>query len=180
MIIRYKEPLYGSSDKFPSSHGEKEIPEYKLEHMKNGGVCLKKTGMKPIYEMIQANKVNCDLSSVIETCVHHNQLAVCDVDDVTNAIADFSGLSSMADWYAGMKNLENVWQQMPLEVREKFNSSPTAFVGSIGQLDFKEKIQSGYEAYSKAFAKRLEVVQEPVSAETTVTQTVNEKSEVSE
>lgn len=157
MIIKYSEPIYKHAEIVCSCHGETEIPEYVLEHPDTGGVRLKQTGTKPIYAIIQANKVNCDLQSVLEQCVHENQLASCTVDDVTSAIADFSGMHSLAEIYAGMKQLDNVWNETPLEVREQFNSSKAMFVSSIGNEDFADKLNDGFKAYQDSLCKRIDV-----------------------
>lgn len=157
-IFRYSEPIY-KRDIPPvcSCHGTEEVDDYKLTFPVTGGVRLEKVGTKPLYKQIQANKVNCDLSSVLEQCVHQNQLAVCTPDSVTDAIADFTGLSSMAEWYAGMKNLEQVWKDTPLEVREQFGSSQVQFMNAIGTPDFNKKLNSGFEAYYDSINKRLDV-----------------------
>lgn len=157
MIYRYLHGIYANHDDYVSNPGTEEIPDYVIDYPKSGGVRLKQNGSKPLYKLIQANKVNCDLNAVLEQCVHENQLAVCSPDTVESAIADFTGLSSMAEWYSGMKNLESIWYQMPLEVREKFNSSKTNFVNSIAGDDFNDKLIQGYAAYNDAYAHRNDV-----------------------
>jgi len=157
MIFRYHDSVYKSDHKVKSCHGETEIPEFVLDQKPAGGVQLKKVGIIPIYAKIQANKVNCDLQAVLESCVHENQLAACDISDVTGSIADFSGMSNMAEWYSGIKQLDQTWDRMPVEVREQFNSSRVNFVNSLQEPDFMEKLQTGFNAYEKSVNKRLKV-----------------------
>ena len=158
MVFRYSEPIYKrGTPPFSSCHGTEEVDEFKLVFPETGGVRLEKVGTKPLYAQIQANKVNCDLSSVLEQCVHQNQLSVCDIDDVTSAIADFTGLSSMAEWYAGMKNMEQVWNDTPIEVREQFGSSKTQFMHSLGTPEFNQKLQNGFNSYYESINRRLDV-----------------------
>ena len=157
-IFRYSEPIY-KRDIPPvcSCHGTEEVDDFKLTFPVTGGVRLEKIGTKPLYKQIQANKVNCDLSSVLEQCVHQNQLDICDPTKVTDAIADFTGLSSMAEWYAGMKNLEQVWKETPLDVREQFGSSQVQFMNAIGTPEFNNKLNIGFNSYYESINKRIDV-----------------------
>ena len=157
-IFRYSESIY-KRDIPPvcTCHGTEEVDDFKLTFPVTGGVRLEKIGTKPLYKQIQANKVNCDLSSVLEQCVHQNQLDICDPEKVTDAIADFTGLSSIAEWYAGIKQLDQVWKETPLEVREQFGSSQVQFINSIGTPDFINKINIGFDAYYDSINKRIDV-----------------------
>lgn len=156
MVIKYKHSLYQRSDIVCSCPGSDEIPSYVLDYKPDGGVCLKQKGTTPLYKMIQANKANCDLSSVLEQCVHQNQLAITSQADVESAIADFTSFKSYADIFTGIKQLGQVWNEMPLEVREKFNSSKSSFVGAIADADFSTRLSDGYNDYYKAVRKRLD------------------------
>ena len=165
MIFRYNEPLYRNDVRVPTNPGTTVIDDFILVHPSTGGVKLKKKGTIPLYAKIQAAKVNCDLQAVLEACVHQNQLSVVTADDVKTAIADFTGLSSMSEWYAGMKHLENTWEDLPVDVREQFNSSPANFVNAIGQLDFIEKVEKGFDSYYGAMRNRIDVKPEKVQVD---------------
>lgn len=162
MIIRYEKNHFSTGARFCSNPGTEEVDEFVIDYPSKGGVRLKKVGTIPLYKQIQANKANCDLASVLETCIHENQLAVCSSDDITSAIADFSGMTSMAEIYSGMKHVEEVWKKTPLEVRELFNGSKTNFVASIGDDDFMSKIDSGFTNYYGNISKRLDSNSKPI------------------
>lgn len=155
MLIKYKESLYSHEDVKFSDKGTKVVPTYILDFPDRGGVCLRKTGEKPIYEMIQANLVNCDLQNVIESCVHSNQYAVCTQDNLNTLIADFTGVSNLAYLYAGTKRMENTWRDLPLEVRESFDSDIKKFIRSIGTSEFDEKVSLGYEKFNENIYKNM-------------------------
>lgn len=157
MIKKYSQSIYKRDVGIASNPGNKIKIDYMLKYKTDGGVYLKKTGETDVYKVIQSNKVNCDLQSVLETCVHQNQLAVCSSDDITNAIADFTGLSSMAEWYSGIKDFEQIWKETPIDVKEQFNSSKAMFISSIGNDDFIDKINAGYDKYYKGISKRIDV-----------------------
>lgn len=157
MVKKYSYSIYKRVDGIVSNAGNKIKDECMLKYKKDGGVYLKKIGETDVYKLIQSNKVNCDLQSVLETCIHQNQLAVCSSDDITNAIADFTGLSSMAEWYSGIKEFEQMWKDTPIDVKEQFNSSKAMFISSIGEEDFIDKINAGYDKYYKGISKRIDV-----------------------
>lgn len=175
MIIKYSKCIYARDPEhiIYSNSGSPEVPEYKLIYPTTGGVALERCGTIPLYEQIQANKVNCDLSSVLEQCVHQNQLAVRNFDEMNQAITDFTGFSNMAEWYSGMKHLEQIWSETPIDVREQFNSSKANFINSIGTDDFTNKVNQGYKKYYDSLKKRLD----PVSL-TVESKDINSESEV--
>lgn len=157
MIFRYNKPIYKRTFQLvPSTPGTEDIPKFKLDYPAAGGVRLVQCGTTPLYKQIQANKSNCELSSVLEACIHQNQLAVTSIDTVNGAISDFTGLSSMAEIYSGMKHLEQIWNETPLEVREQFNSSKANFVQSIGSEDFNKKLTVGYNKFYTSINSRFD------------------------
>lgn len=156
MIIKYTESIYKRDTFTPSNAGTEDVPAYVLGFKTDGGVYLKPNGTKPLYKQIQANKVNCDLSSVLEHCIHENQLAVTSLSDVESAIADFTSFKSYADIFTGVKHLGQIWNEMPLEVREQFNSSKASFISSIADTDFSERLSNGYDNYYQAINMRLD------------------------
>lgn len=157
MIKKYSKSLYKRESGIVSNSGNKIKDDYMLKYKNDGGVYLKKTGETDVYKVIQANKVNCDLQSVLETCVHQNQLNVNSPDVIKSAIADFTGLETMAEWYAGIKDFEQMWRDTPIDVKEQFNSSKAMFISSIGDDDFIDKVNTGFDKYYKGISKRIDV-----------------------
>lgn len=153
MLKKLSEPIYSHDERYFSNPGTDTIPTYVLDFPARGGVALIETGEKSIYEMIQANLVNCDLQSVIESCVHSNQLAVYNRDDVKTLIADFTGVDNLADLYVGMKRVENTWDGLPIEVREQFDSDIKKFTRGIGTSEFEDKLSTGFGKYNDSIKK---------------------------
>lgn len=153
--MRYKKPLYCDDGIFYSVTGEREEDEFMLDYPDRGGVALKKIGVKPVYAKIQAEKVNCDLQSVLESVVHESQSSVIDLGTMNDIIADFTIPKSLGDLYSGMKEVENTWSQLPLEVRESFNSDVRSFVRDIGSDDFNAKVSAGYKSFYDKCSKRV-------------------------
>ena len=159
-VKRYTEPLWSHDDKKFTDVGSKTIPTFVLDFPERGGLALKKTGEKPIYDMIQANLVNCDLQNVIESCVHSNQFAVCTQDNLNTMVADFTGVTNLGDLYVGAKRMENTWKELPLEVRESFGSDLKSFIRTMGTEDWNTKVTDGFNRFNDTIKKNtiVEVV----------------------
>lgn len=156
-MIKYDKGLWFHEEptKF-SRHGTKTIKAYVLDYPSRGGVALKEVGEKPIYEMIQKELDNCDLKNVIESCVHNNQYAVCSPDNLNTVVADFTALTNMnslGELYAHHKVVENTWLDLPLEVREQFNSDIKQFINAFGSDEFDDKVNKGFVAFNDAYKK---------------------------
>lgn len=173
MIFKYSEPLYKHESDFHSEKGTKEIPTYVLDFPDRGGVCLKKTGVNPIYEMIQANLNNCDLNNVIESCVHSNQYAVCTQENLNTMIADYTGITNLGDLYSATKRMEHTWSELPLEVRESFDSDIKKFIRGFGSNEFMDKVETGYKNFYGNINKNTMVDVEPPTQVPTVPDVVD-------
>lgn len=155
MIFKYECPLYTHKSDLFSENGTNEVPEYILDFPERGGVCLKEIGIKPIYEIIQANISNCDLTNVIESCVHSNQYAVCNQENLNSIITDYVGLTDLGELFAASKRMERTWKELPLEVRESFGSDMKSFIREMGSDAFNEKITSGYDKFYRTISKTI-------------------------
>ena len=159
MIIKANDSIYAHEDEYITPCGSRVIDSYVLDFPDAGGVALKKCGEKNIYEMIQANLVNCDLQSVIEACGHSNQYSTTTHDGLDTLIADFTGATNLGDLYVGAKRMENTWKDLPLEVREEFGSDIKNFIRGIGTADFNESVSRGFDKYNNSLKKVA--IQEP-------------------
>ena len=104
-----------------------------------------------MYDKIQASRVNCDLANVLEDVVHTNQYSVLDIDSLNDVVADFTTVSNLGELYSGTKRLENAFYDLPIEVREEFNSDLKQFVRGIGTPDFHDKLEKGYERFNGTY-----------------------------
>ena len=152
-VMKYKSPIWQRDSVVCSEPGTRTVPTFVLDYPERGGVALKKTGEKPLYDMIQANLVNCDLQNVLESCVHSNQYAVVTQDNLNTMIADFTGMTNLGDFYAGTKRMEHTWKELPLEVRESFDGDIKKFIRGIGTDDFRDKVANGFNKFQKSIKK---------------------------
>lgn len=154
-MIRYDKPLYCHDDRFCCSAGEHVIDKMILDYPSTGGVALKKVGEIPIYEQIQAARVDCDLESVLQSCVHTNQASVLDMDSLNDLVVDFTTVTNLGELYSSTKRIENTFYDLPIEVREQFNSDIKQFIREIGSDDFDRKVTSGFDAFNGSYHQHL-------------------------
>lgn len=153
MLFKYSKPLYSRDISHVSCSGSAEVPEYHIDFPPAGGVRLKQTGIIPLYEKIQANLANCDLKNVIDSCIHSNQYAVCTSENLNSLVADFTSLHNLGDIYAASRRMEHTWHDLPIEVREQFNSDFGVFINGIGTEEFDEKLNVGYSNFNETIRK---------------------------
>ena len=146
MKMRFNSP-YFHDDMFFSNSGTPTVPDYQLDFGDDGIPYLKQVGEIPLFEKIQAERSNCELESVLKSCVTDSQLNVLDFDGVNDLVADFTGLKSLGDVYLASKRMENSWLDLPLEVREQFDSSMHKFVSLYGSEEGSKLMQDGYRKY---------------------------------
>lgn len=154
-MIRYNTPLYSHDDEFNSCCGERVIDKFVLDFPDRGGVCLKKCGEIPLYDMIQANRVNCDFAAVMENIVKNDPTSVLDVNSLNDVVADFTTVTNLGELYSSTKRIENAFYDLPLEVRQEFNSDLKQFVRSIGTDDFNSKVEAGYAKFNGTYHSDL-------------------------
>lgn len=149
MLKKYDSFLYGCSFEHPfTCCGTFEHDKLSLDFPETGGLSLKKVGVVPTYEMIQAARSDCDLANVIESVGHPNQYDVLDIDGLNEIVVDFTGASNLGDLYVATKRIENSFYDLPLEVREQFGSDLKQFVRQLGTPEYHDKMQKGFDKFN--------------------------------
>lgn len=145
----YNPDSYGcSQEQLFTDCGTMECDKFALDFPKTGGLSLKKVGITPTYQMIQAAKASCDLVNVIESVQHPNQFDVLDQEGLNEVVVDFTGASNLGDLYVATKRIENTFYDLPLEVREEFGSDLKQFVRELGTQAYHDKVQKGFDRFN--------------------------------
>lgn len=145
----YDPDSYGcSQEQLFTPPGTFEKDKLALDFPKSGGLALKKVGVTPTYQMVQAARASCDLANVIESVQHPNQFDVLNQEGLNEVVVDFTGASNLGDLYVATKRIENSFYDLPLEVREEFNGDLKQFVREIGTQSYHDKLQAGFDRYN--------------------------------
>lgn len=172
-----------SDDRYYSIAGDRVIDKFALDFPDRGGLALKKIGEKPIYELIQSERANCDLQAVLESCVHSNQYSVLGQDSLNDLVCDFTTCTNLGELYAGTKRIENAFYDLPIEVRENFDSDLKKFVRAIGTDDFNNLVSDGYNRFFGRYHDNInasdvvDTPDNPVLGGTTVSDSILDNSD---
>lgn len=117
-------------DANPSPAGTATEPEYTEYVDENGHLSLKKTGEKPVYEMIQASLEETKIENIIRRATLGDPTAL------NNSIGAYLDTTEMPTSLAEMQDtiirVKNEFEKLPLETRLKFDQSPEQYVQLYG------------------------------------------------
>lgn len=107
---------------------------YSPRYDKSGRLELVPNGTEDIYPMIQSHKDSVDINVLL---ARYNNGEVDALSRVQGAYGDFTGYPAT---YAELLNRviegEHAFMQLPVDVREKFDHSPTVWMSQIGTDDW--------------------------------------------
>lgn len=138
--------VFSERKRFFCNHGNPEKDLFALGYDEDGCQCLKKVGKTNIYNEIQSHRDSCDL---------HQILSKLDPSQVNAMMSSYtyddllkSSVINMAtmpknpgEMLNMMKEAENLFNGLPVDLREAFNFSPEKFFSEIGTKSFETKIE---------------------------------------
>lgn len=114
--------------------GSATAPVYELNFDEDGKKELIETGRINTYERIQSWKESCDLKSILARFANGDISAL---NRNTPIFGDFTfAPSTLADYYNRINQAEQEFYKLPLDVRAKFNHSPSEYFCSMGTPEF--------------------------------------------
>lgn len=135
------------------------IPEFKLSLDVNGSEILVQCGERDIYPEIQSYAKSVDINEIVLR-YQRGDLEV--LAQRTGTYMDLTDMpTSYAELYQRVLDAEDMFNDLPLEVRQKFDHSFSKFFSQIGTTAWSEAM----ELINESAAKVEPVVTEPVAAE---------------
>lgn len=127
---------------------------FKLKFEDDGTQTLEKIGEKNIYEEIQSHKDSVDIHVILGQCMRKGDYSL-----LYQREGFFGDISEMPTTYAEVlqhvADAEELWKQLPAEVKEKFDNSVAKFYASAFTPEWTEKLS----------LKAAEPVTEPIKEE---------------
>lgn len=122
----------------PSGDGYVEVYEYKLT--KDGVDELVISGKKNLYEEIQAYKESTEIANILTRFINGET----DVLNVTNgAYFDATDMpTSYAEYFARVKEAQHIFDQLPDEIKDKFDNDAEKFFLEFGTDSFNDKVNN--------------------------------------
>lgn len=124
---------------FYSPTGNGTIEEYQLKYDKEKGTeVLVKIGIRNVQEEIQSFAESANITNIIERFVNGENDLLHSVDGV---YADFRDTpKSYADYFKRVKEAEKIFDQLPENIKDKFDNSAEKFFLEFGTDSFNSKI----------------------------------------
>lgn len=112
--------------------GERLVPRFRSEVTAKGDVTLIPDGNDNLYEYIQSFKESCDINNIVA------RFARGDVDALTRVQGTYFDAVGMPTTYAELLNTviagRELYDSLPLEVKEKFGFSFERWMSSLDQI----------------------------------------------
>lgn len=124
---------------FYSPTGNGTIEEYQLKYDKEAGTeVLVKVGIRNIQDEIQSFAESAKITNIINRFINGETNLLHSVD---GAYGDFtSAPTSYADYFAKVKEAEKIFDQLPDNIKDKFDNSAEKFFLEFGTESFNEKV----------------------------------------
>ena len=120
---------YDSRDRFYTSIGNPVVDTYTGRYDKNGDLQLVKTGSENLYDKIQAEAAACDMDNILRRFAN-GDISV--LSQSQGVYADVAGAPMhFTDALNMVRSVEDAFNQMPAEEREKYDNDWVKYGASI-------------------------------------------------
>lgn len=130
-------------DRVYSEVGSPDVVTYKTEVLKDGRLVLKPSGKKSLYDDIQSHKESTDIHVLLARYENGDLEALNRAQGVYANLADMP--KNFYEWFNLAKESEQMFMELPLEVREKFGQSFENWAINIGTPEWMDKMGVSYE-----------------------------------
>lgn len=121
--------------------------EYQLRIVDNHEEIVE-TGKTNLYEYIQSFADSVDITKILEKCALINDYSL--LNRMPTTFMDVSDMpSNLAEAYAAVKDAENYFNHLPLDIKDKYNQNFVEFMSDIGSERFKKNILDFVEKQKK-------------------------------
>lgn len=128
-----------------SSSGSPVKDKFIMEVTSKGYPSLRKVGEKSVYDEIQSYREGCDLAAILQSfgneCPRFNPLGFEEAEGFVN---DFSDISSLGDLVNDGEAVKQFFNELPLEVRNRFDNSVHNFARSFTSDGFMEVLRQAF------------------------------------
>lgn len=118
--------------------GNRKHQKYRTRYNDIGQLELVPNGQDDIYDMIQSHAESVDIDTIL------SKFVAGDPDALSKTQGTFGDFTNLPTSYAEMLNVinesEQFFEQLPLEVRERFNFNFSEFISSMDSQEFARKM----------------------------------------
>lgn len=107
----------------------------------DGVLELVKTGETNLYDYIQSHKDSVDIHKILERCALLDDYSI--LNRMPSAFMDVTEMpTSLAEAYSAIKDAENFFERMPVDIKQSYDNSFTDFLQSLGSEKFNKVVGS--------------------------------------
>lgn len=129
---------YEKHDHVYSDPGSPVKIEYQLRIVDNSEEIVE-TGKSNLYEYIQSHADSVDITKILERCAMIQDYSM--LNRMPAAFMDVSEMpSNLAEAYANVKDAQNFFDRMPIEIKEKYQNNFVEFISDIGTDRFNKNV----------------------------------------
>lgn len=129
----------GKSGRTYSAVGSPDKVLYSAKYSDDGTVALTEKGKESLYDYIQSNRDSCDINLLVA------RFANGDVDALSKVQGAFGDFTQFPKTYAELLNRVNqgrlLFDELPLDIREKYNYDFGQFMAAMDKPDFWEQFK---------------------------------------
>lgn len=150
------ETQYRDPKSFNSCVGDREVIDYAPEYDENGDWHLIETGKHSLYDEIQSHKDSVDINKILRR-FEAGEVDV--LQKVQGVYGDFSDVpSNFAELLNTVDRGREMFDSLPIEIKEKFGQNFVAFMQSFGSPDWLDKmgmVSSEENAHAESTEKEV-------------------------
>lgn len=118
--------------------GEKYQMEHEAKMLENGKRILTKTVKKNIYEMIQASREQTEIDRIVRRAMEGDPSVLSYMNGVYADLTDAP--TSLAQAQQIMINAKREYENLPLDVKEKFHNNYEEYIAEVGSKGWFDKM----------------------------------------
>lgn len=122
-----------------SAVGSPDKVLYSAGYREDGTIELKEKGKESLYDYIQSNRDSCDINLLVA------RFSNGDVDALSKVQGAFGDFTQFPKTYAELLNRVNqgrlMFDELPLDIREKYNHDFAQFMAAMDKPDFWEQFK---------------------------------------
>ena len=116
--------------------GKADKDEYMLR-MVNGSDDLVLTGHSSLYDYIQSHADSVDIHKILERCAMANDYSI--LNRMPASFMDTTEMpKNLAEAYSMVQDAKNLFERMPVEIKQAYDNNYMDFIQSIGSKKFED------------------------------------------
>lgn len=140
------------------SSGSPIKTEYQVR-LVNNNMELVETGKSNLYDYIQSHKDSVDIHKILERCSQIEDYYL--LNRMPTQFMDVTDMpDNLAGAYAMVKDAENFFERMPVDIKEKYNNNFIEFINDLGTEKFNMNVSNFLDSVKKVTESKSSVKEE--------------------